>query len=74
MADNKKTEVLYKATGRFFDWVTKEDGEFGKYMLFIFGIEKKQDPLNDPDVYRLEIAISSTTQEAGLQTTTSLAL
>ena len=31
MADNKKTEVLYKATGRFFDWVTKEDGEFGKY-------------------------------------------
>jgi hypothetical protein len=37
----------------------KVDGDFGKYMLFIYGIEKKQDPDNDPDVFRLEIAISS---------------
>ena len=37
----------------------KIDGDFGKYMLFIYGIEKKQDPDNDPDVFRLEAAISS---------------
>ena len=37
----------------------KVDGDFGKYMLFIYGIEKKQDPDNDPDVFRLEAAISS---------------
>ena len=29
----------------------------GDYMLFVYGIEKKQDPSNDPDVYRMEIAI-----------------
>ena len=28
-------------------------------MLFIYGIEKKQDPDNDPDIFRLEAAISS---------------
>jgi len=37
----------------------KVDGDFGKYMLFIYGIEKKQDPDNDPDVFRLEAAVSS---------------
>ena len=37
----------------------KVDGDFGKYMLFIYGIEKKQDPDNDPDIFRLEAAISS---------------
>ena len=37
----------------------KTDGDFGKYMLFIYGIEKKQDPVNDPDVFRLEAAISA---------------
>ena len=37
----------------------KIDGEFGEYMLFIYGIEKKQDPFNDPDVFKLEVAISS---------------
>ena len=45
----------------------KVDGDFGKYMLFIYGIEKKQDPNNDPDVFRLEIAISA--DISGLTTT-----
>ena len=31
MADKKNIEVLYQSTDRFFDWITKEDGEFGKY-------------------------------------------
>jgi len=43
------------------------DGNFGKYMLFIYGIEKKQDPNNDPDVFRLEIAISSDISSIGAQ-------
>ena len=38
---------------------SKVDGDFGKYMLFIYGIEKKQDPDNDPDVFRLEAAVSA---------------
>ena len=37
----------------------KVDGVFGKYMFFIYVIEKKQDPDNDPDIFRLEAAISS---------------
>jgi|TARA_R100000501_G_C2593706_1_gene92882 hypothetical protein len=37
----------------------KIDGNFGDYMLFIYGIEKKQDPNNDPDVFRMEIAMVS---------------
>ena len=37
----------------------KVDGDFGKYMLFIYGIEKKQDPNNDPDIFRLEAAVSA---------------
>ena len=47
----------------------KVDGDFGKYMLFIYGIEKKQDPNNDPDVFRLEIAISADVR--GITTTTT---
>ena len=36
----------------------KIDGEFGKYMLFIYGIERKENP-TDPDVFRLEAAVSA---------------
>ena len=37
----------------------KFDGVGGEYMLFIYGIEKKQHQ-SDKDVYRLEIAIRHT--------------
>ena len=36
----------------------KVDGDFGKYMLFIYGIENKSNP-DDPDVFKLEVAISA---------------
>jgi hypothetical protein len=49
----------------------KVDGDFGKYMLFIYGIEKKQDPDNDPDVFILEIAISSDVTRITTTVTTS---
>jgi len=31
MADKKKTEVLYQATARFFDWIPKDSGDFDQY-------------------------------------------
>ena len=42
----------------------KIDGAGGEYMLFIYGIEKKQ-YANDEDVYRIEIAIRNTVERTG---------
>ena len=45
------------------------DGDFGKYMLYIYGIEKKVN-YNDPNVFRLEIAISADIAELTITETT----